>query len=213
MGEREARALGAGTTLKVGGKEYKLRPVTVQYLCDLEREALEFYKQEYLKTYFDHLSKLGERGQTMLEKKLDEVASWSLDDLPKKRAYGVNRIPITAKLKKWALEFRSEVGGATDEELTDDQIRGLVSTALDRERLKPETVKELTGRFPQQGNVRYDQWWVTGTMEGMVSFIFASICQEHKDVTKEEIKGWDAASVFEGAREVEKITVPSMGNG
>jgi len=212
MGEKEARALGSGSKIAVEGVEYTLRPITVQHLCDLEREALQFYKRQNLSTLTANADLLGNKADELIRRKLEELAKLSLDDLPRKTAYDVSRVPITDDLRKWAEEYRSEVGGS-DGELSDARVRALVVTALDQERLTPDEVKKMTEKRPVQARVRYDQWWVTGCFEGMVSFILSSIRHDHPDVTKEQIRDWPVSAIFESAREVETITAPNLGNG
>ena len=218
MGESEARAMGMGNTItvKTDGREktYTLRPVSVLHLCDASREALEFYKRQFLETYTKNADLLGEVAQGLIERKFDEAAQWSLDDLPKKTAFDVSRVPINDRLKVWARAFQDQEGmGEEDGELTDRRVRALLLTALDQERVRPEQVKKLTGRVPIQGRVRYDQWWVTGCFEGMVSFIYSSIRYEHPEATKETIRAWPITAVFEAARAVESVTTPDLGNG
>jgi len=212
MGEKEARALGSGSKIMVEGVEYTLRPITVQHLCDLEREALQFYKRQNLSTLTANADLLGDKADGLIRGKLEELAKLSLDDLPRKTAYDVSRVPVTDELRKWAEEYRNEVGGS-DGELSDARVRALVVTALDQERLMPDDVKRMTEKRPVQARVRYDQWWVTGCFEGMVAFILSSIRHDHPDVTKEQIRDWPVSAIFESAREVETITTPNLGNG
>ena len=214
MSEKEERALGAGTTMNVGEEEFRLRPVSVQHLCDLEREALKYGKRQYLLTFVENADLIPNgNGQDLIERKMELVATWDLDDLPKKKAFDVSRIPVNDKLKGWAEKFQEEEAGGGEEELTDARILALLVTALDQEKIKIEEVKTMTGKFPKQGRIRYDQWWVTGAMEGMVSFLYNSIRLEHPDMTKDKVRAWPIPSIFEGARKVEAITSPAVGNG
>jgi len=213
MSERESRAMGAGTKIVVDEKEYMLRPVTVQHLCDLEREALRYYRRQVLQTYRDNADLLGERADELIAKKFEEVSRLSLDDLPKKKAHDASKLPVTEDARKWAEKFRQEIGGDQSEELSDGRVRSLIVTALDQERITPDHVQTMTGRRPTLAKVRYDQWWVTGCFEGMVSFIHSSLRQDHPEITKEDVGTWPIDSIFESAREVESITVPNLGNG
>jgi len=213
MGESENRAVAAGSTITVQGKEYTLRPITVQHLCDLEREALKFYKRQYLETFTENADLVGGDITKLIERKLDEMAEWTLDDLPKKVAFSVSNVPVTAKLKKWATNYRAKAGGEEDTNITDRKVRVLLTTALDRGELSPEKVKEMTGRRPVEGRVRYDQWWVTGCIEGMVLFIHSSIKHDHPEISKEDIRNWPISAIFEAARVAEGVTAPDLGNG
>ena len=88
----------------------------------------------------------------------------------------------------------------------------MLATALDSGKITAEKVKEEFGATPLRGRVRYDQWWVTASMEGMVSFILTSVQYEHPKMTKKEIGNWPFTKVAEAARKVEEITSASMGN-
>jgi hypothetical protein len=212
MSDREQRALGVGGTITVREKKYELSPIAVQHLCNLEKESLRYYKRQFLQTFADNADLLGENSQDIITKKMEEAAVWDLDDLPKKTAYDVSHVPVTEKLREWAKAFQVEIDGEKSE-LTDVKIRAMLSTALDQEKVKREEVKAMAGKFPVQGKVRYDQWWVTGSMEGMVSFLLSSIQYKHPEVTEKEVKEWPISSIFEGAREVESITSPNLKNG
>jgi len=208
--DREARALGAGDILEVNGERYTLRPVVVRQLCDLEREALHFYKREVLETYHNNLDLVGGSVDTsvVMEKKLEEVASWDVSNMPQKRVYDTSNLPITSKLREWIMsEFEIE-------ESSEIVSRAVLSLSLDIGRITVSKVKELTGAVPLQGSVRYDQWWITASTEGMTRFVFASLQKEHGgDLTYDTISTWPYTKLVEASRLVEKITVAQMGNG
>ena len=202
--DREARALGAGMYIEVDGKKYTLNPVTVKQLCEIERESLACFKREYMRTWNDNIDLLGGNKLQLLTQKLNEVAQWGVSDLPSKSVYDATNINVTPELKKW-LEQEFAIP------LENDGIcRILTSMALDQERINPEKVKELTGTRPIQGKVRYDQWWVTATMEGMSHLVHAAISNE---LTYEEISSWPYEKLAEASRMTEKITAAEMGNG
>lgn len=215
--DREARALAAGETITVEGKEYRLRPVMAQHLCDLERDALRAYKREYLQTYRDNADLLGDgtEGCDLVREKMDEVARWDIHDLPQKDVYDVSNIPVTDKLRKWLLdEFGLEVvGEEADLEVEERRARAVLSTAIDMGKIKSGKVKELTGKLPVRGRVRYDQWWVTACIGGMVSFITSSIQRDHPEMTREKVQGWNYTKVIEAARLVESLTAAAIKNG
>jgi len=204
--DREARALAAGDKIEVNGEQFTLRPIVAQHLVDLEREALDHYKTQYLETFVKNKHLLGDKADEVILQKMEEVARWDLNDLPREVAFDVSRVPITDGLKKWVEEKFDEVPD------TDAGIRSLVSTALDQERITHEKVKELSGKAPLQGRVRYDQWWVTAATEGMVSFITSSVCHEHPKVTRKIVASWPFSKIAEASRRVEKITSADMGN-
>ncbi len=205
--ERESRILGACETIKVGEDTFKLRPVVAQHLCDLEREALSFYKRQYLETFSKNADLLGNgKGDELILRKLEEVARWDLQDLPQKVAFDVSSIPITKRLRRWIV---ANYPALPD---TEGGQRAIVANALDIQKIKMEEVKELSGKAPLMGYVRYDQWWVTSLMSGMISFITSSIRSEHPEVTDKQVAQWPFDKVAEAARKVESITTASVGN-
>ena len=203
--DREARILAACETIEVNGKEYKLRPIVAQHLCDLEKEALRHYKRQYLETFSENADLLGNNND-LLVKKIEAVAKWDLNDLPQKDAFDVSKVPVTDALKKWVTANTDELPN------TDNGIRAVVVNFLDNGRLSPKDVRNLTGKAPLQGRVRYDQWWVTASMNGQVLFILSSIRYDHPELTKEEIAQWPFSKIAEAARKVESITSADMGN-
>jgi hypothetical protein len=198
--------LAAGDIIEVEGKQYRLRPVRVQSLCDLEKDALAFYKRQYLTTFKENADLIGV-GDEALAKKLDEVARWGLEDLPKREAFDCSSIPVTDALKSRLLEhFETEIDN-------DMMFRLFLSTALDTERITVDEVRQLTGKGPRRGLVRYDQWWITSCVEGMVAFIYSSIRQEHPELTRSDVANWTFAKLTEASSLVERLTVASVGNG
>ena len=213
MSDKEARAMGAGRKIRIGEHEYMLRPVVVQQLCDLEQEALQFYRRQVLQTYNSNRDLLGDSADELIEKKFAEVSRLSLDDIPKKMAYDTSKLPVTATAKVWVEEFLEEMGGDQDEKLSDGRIRVLLAVALDQEQISSATVEKMVGQKPLQAKIRYDQWWITGCLAGRIAFIYSSICQEHQELTKEDVGKWPIADIFEASRTVENITAPDLGNG
>lgn len=213
MSDKESRAMGTGRKIVVAGKEYMLRPVVVQQLCDLEQEALQFFCRQVLKTYTANADLLGDRADALIAQKFEEVSRLTLDEVPMKSAYDVSSLPITNKMLKWVTKFGKEVGAIGEEKLTDRQAKILLVTALDQEKISVEDVEDMVGNKPAKGRVRYDQWWITGCIDGMVSFILSSLRQEHPDLTREDVGKWPVAAVFETSRTVENLTAPNLGNG
>jgi hypothetical protein len=204
--DREARMLAAGDVVEVEGKEYRLRPVVAQHLCDLERDALRHYKRQYLQTFADNQDLMGKRSQEKIDREMERVAKWDLIDLPQKEAFDTSQVPVTDEVKEWAAENHDKVPE------TEDGIRRLLTAALDMGRLKPEQVKEMSGRAPLKGRVRYDQWWVTASTNGMLSFVLSSIKHEHPKVTREDVAGWPFETLIEASQKVERLTSAKMGN-
>jgi uncharacterized ubiquitin-like protein YukD len=207
MSEREARAVAAGESIEVNGTTYRLRPISFQHLCDLERDALRYYKRQYLETFRDNADLLGDDAHTVLTQEMAKAAKWDLEDLPQRAVHDVRGMKITEKLKKW---IEDKYGEVPKEE---QAIRALVSMALDSEALKVQDVKEMTGVTPTKGMVRYDNWWVTGSMDGMSSFILTSLREDHPQMTRADVVKWPLSAIAEAVKIVGDITTVSLGNG
>ena len=219
--DREARMLGAGEKFtvketRVGrrGKtnivevEYTLLPNRVKELSELEREALKSYKREYLLTFKENADLLGSDSDTVLANEMRQVAGWSVDDLPQKTSYAVNWVPVTDKLKA---HLDSTFGFPPE---SDEGAKLLTMYALDNGLMTPDKLKELTDRYPVSGKIRYDNWWVTGTIEGMIAYIYSSVKQSHPEITKEYIRdNWGQLKIVEASRIVESLSSAQVGNG
>lgn len=208
--DREARLLAAGDIIDIVGedgktKQYKLRPVVAQHLCDLEREALRDYKRQYLETFTQNADLLP-GGAEIVQKKFEEVARWDFSDLPKKTAYSVAHILPGDVIRAWIKDTYNEVPE------TDSGIRAVLVNSLDNGKISMEEVQRMCGKAPIRGTVRYDQWWVTASMAGMISFITSSVRYEHPEMTREKVAQWPFQKVAEAARTVESITAAKMGN-
>jgi len=206
--DREHRALASGESILVGDVEFRLRPVVIKRLGDLEKDAFNYYKRLYLETFRDNSDLLvGMNKSDVMLKKMEEVARWDMSKLPRKIAYDVLNVPVTDKLKEWIQE---EFHECPEEDIG---CLAVLSSSLDIEKIGPKQVKKLTGKYPVQGTVRYDQWWVTATLAGMISFIHCSLAEDHSNTTKADIGEWSFVKVIEAAKIVERLTVAMMGNG
>lgn len=205
MSDKEARALGAAETYTIKDKEYKLSPVPLRDLAELQRESVSYYKRQYLKTFADNLDLIG-GGVELLEKKMQEVAGWDIGKIPKQVAYDVSTITITDRLK---VELEQRFGSIPKK---DNGIRALVAAALDAMSITKEDVKAWTGTGPQQGFIPYDLWWITATFDGMASFVYRSLRIKHPEITRDILQDWSFMQLTEVARLAENITAPSLGN-
>lgn len=207
-GDVEGRLLAAGDVLfvtEMDGEntrvnEYRLRPICAQHLCDLERDALLAYKRQYLEAYKEFGTPEEYRA------KLDEAARWDLSNLPQKDAYDTRKVAITDALRAWVASTFNAVPE------TDAAIRAVVTTALDSGKLTPDKLAELAGPGLVRGRIRFDQWWVTSTMTGMITFILTSLRSEHPNISRERVQSWPFHKIAEAARMVESITAAKMGN-
>lgn len=207
MSEKEARALAAGDTIEVNGTEYALRPVGMRQLHEVQKTAVDFYKREYLRTYFQNIDLIPEELRVgLMERKLDEVGRWDVGSLPTKVAHDVRTIPITAALNKWLENEHDEPPE------TDSGKRAVVAAALDSAKLTADAVEQMTKVRPRRVKIPYDSWWVTATYEGMVTFIQASLQSGGSAISNQDVMGWPLSKVMEAARKVESLTAPQLGN-
>lgn len=216
--EKEARALAAGDFVEVEENgvvtKYTLRPIVVQNLCDLERMALNDYKRSYLSTYSDNrdlMEAAGMDASSLMMQKLEEVACWDLGNLPQKEAFSVQNVPLDGKagkrLRQWVKENHGEIPDSKS------SLQAILVNALDTGKLKPDEIEKMTGTSPIKGMVRYDQWWVTASFNGMVAFITASVRYDHPELNPEKVSRWPMAKIIEASNLVERLTSPTLGNG
>jgi len=205
--EVEARAVAAGSRLKILGVEYRLEPLTLQSLQEVQQAAFKSFKRDYLQTYQENISLLEpEQRVGLIERKLEEVARWAMSEMPSQRAYSAANCEITEAARKWA-ESKYE---STD--LSDMTIRNLLTTALDSKEIAPAAVALMCGTPPLTGMIPFDLWWATASREGMLTFVHASLLQTHKKITRETIASWPLVDLVIAAREIESLTKPVAGN-
>jgi len=222
MGEAEARAVGAGgaMTAKIGGKQCHAKPLSFKELAEVERECLKAYKGLYLETYANNIDLMPKHlRDSMLREKFEEAARWDVDDLPPKFALDANRVEVTDKLRKYIVEMfgvdlESDEWKKADKEKTEEKLRRLTATALDQGILSEKEYGKLTGKKIKKAKVPYASWWITGSMEGMIVFVWMGF--KHEGVTKEEVKDAMADNptmLTEFALEIERLSSPQLGNG
>ena len=213
MSDKEARALGAGEFIRVGDEQYKISPISMDRLQEIQREAIQYYKKEYLRTYAEACEMLSNgKAEKLFADAVEKAARWDVDDLPKKRVFDVSGVPVSKKLRKRLEELFDELPDDEDSERKDRRIRSLLATALDSEQMKSSEVKELTGVAPLSVQTPYDSWWVTSTYDGMISLIWSSLCKENPGISREEVQEWPLSAIIEVSRQVEKLTAPAVGN-
>lgn len=211
--DREARALGAGESITVNGKDYNLRPINVRALADLERSALRYYIRKYLEAWKENLDLLpGANGIELMKSKMEEASKWDLDDLPTHSTFGMAGVPVTDPLREW-VQRTFDIDQDRAKDFSDLTYMVMTAMALDNKQISPVQVKSLTGKLPREAQVRYDQWWVTAVREGMIAFVFTSIGADGQGVPKNEVDDWPLHKLVEASRMVENITVASLGNG
>src|SRR5690554_3468201 len=105
MSDALARVTGAGVSLNVNGKEYQLRPVGLRQLQELQKEALRYYKRQYLQTFADAAALMGNgTSEKLLAEKIEECARWDVCDLPEQNAYDAEQVPINEQVLSWLRE-------------------------------------------------------------------------------------------------------------
>ncbi len=210
MSDAVARAVGAGdpTAVVIAGKQCTIRPLGIRELTVVEKDCLQRYRRSYLETFAENADLLPRGGKGLLERKMDEVARWDVDDLPPKYAHDAAVLKVTDGLRDWvAKEYNEKI---VDEE----RIRRLAAASLDRETLSVERYQKLTGASPPRVKIPYVSWWITGCMEGMISFVW--ICFKQNGVTRDEVANELSerpALAVELSRELERLSAPAVGNG
>ncbi len=211
MGEAMARALGAkgAKTVMIGGKECIVRPLGMRELTEVERDCLERYKRQYLKTWADNLDLLPpEAAAKLMEKKLEECSRWDVDNLPPKTAHDPRRVKLTEKLRERMAGWLAVAEGDEGRE------RRLIASALDQGILSASDYRELTGESAPGVAVPYVNWWITGSYDGMISFVWKCFSQYGvtRDEVMEAVRG-NLQMLAEVAQEIERLSAPQLGNG
>ena len=221
MSDDVARAVGAGgKTIKIAGKECKLRPLSILELTEIERDCLKQYKMNYLETFYEASRFLPEgKGEKLIEQKLEEIARWDITDLPPKYVYDPEKIKMTNKLQAWLKENMDySEKDANDTKYTKKemslQLGRLAATALDEGVLEDYTYESFVGEVPKKMKTGYVQWWLTGCYEGMLSMVW--VCFKSYGVTKEEVAheiGTNPDVMIGLTRDIESLSAPDTGNG
>lgn len=210
MPEDMARAVGAAGAMSVtiAGKECTVRPLGIRELTEAERDCIQRYKRSYLKTFADNID-LFPNGTDLLERKMEEAARWDVDDLPTKCACDPNKIKVTDGLENW-LKEQFELKG----KITKKRYQQLAATAIDQELMSVDEYKTMTGREVKRTKVPYVNWWITGSFEGMITFVW--ICFRKDGITRDEVLdelSENQSLLIELSREIERLTAPAVGNG
>lgn len=205
MSDKEARALGVGSSLVIGDTEFHLTPISIGSLAEIQREALRAYKRQYLQTYADMQDSLP---AGKLEEVVDKVATWDVDKLPTKVAYSCGHLQTNDEVSELLVSFY----GPSILPLKDKTALALLSNLLDEEKITTEQVEKLTGGKPLSAHIPYDLWWATASYDGRILLLWASLQEHHPKYPKDQIKKWDPAKIIEGSRLVESMTQPQMGN-
>jgi len=212
MADDIARAVGAGVEpIMIGGKECKVRPLTIKELAEVERACLKLYRASYLSTWAENLEVLPENvRKDIMEKKLEEAARWDVSDLPPKPGHDPDRIEMTTQLR----DFMENELGLVDHK--DDEMRAkrLTAIALDQKLLDARTYKKLSGKGPKVTPINYSQWWISSTFDGRIAMLTA--CMSPCGVTQDEIIEAfrsDNALAMRISSQIEELSSPSVGNG
>lgn len=218
MPDKEARALGVASGMPpvtIAGKECRPRPLGAAELLECERVCLDEFKQDYMRSYKKNLPLIvedpKERHKTLLDK-LDEVSRWDTGDLPLRTGYDPSRIKITKKLRHW-LRDTLDVSVA---QMSDQAVQRNIAGLLEEGTLSPNQYKRFVGELPRSIKVPYVNWWITGSYEGKLTFIWMAF--RDGGVTKEEVAEFlaepeNTALLNELAFEVESLSAPKVGNG
>lgn len=224
MAEDVARAVGAkGPVVKLGDREYQIRPLTIRELTELERDCLERYKRSYLQTHAKNADLIyngNTRGrEEYIKSKIEEASKWDVTTLPVKAVYDVDQVKVTAKLKIWLTNHvgfskTDELGHTLSDSELDTKARRLIATALDNGTLTEEKYEDLAGSRAKKVYVGYVNWWVTATVEGMISMIW--MCFKDAGVSRDAVAqeiGKNPELLVQVSREIERLSAPAEGNG
>ncbi len=212
MSDEVARAVGAAspTPVVINGKECIPRPLGIRELTEVERDCLTKYKRQYLETYQKNLDLLPESDRSnTIQNKFDEVGRWDIDDLPPKYAYDSSAIKVSDTLTEWIKKYWSLEG-----DMPTLRICRLTAASLDLGALTEQEYQTMTGVKPAKFKVPYVNWWITGCYDGMVALVWA--CFRQYDVTRDQVLdslGNRLSLLSELAREIDRLSAPSAGNG
>lgn len=218
MAEDTARALGAAAPrgVFIGGKEYFPRPLGLRDLVEVERECLLSEKKNYLTTYSENIEilNLSEKDKsTYMEKKLDEVARWTVEDLPLKTVYDTSKFPIGERTKKM-LKVKMQLRGENTKDFTLAQWRKILAGGLDSRQVTEADIKKAASAVPNKQRTAYAAWWITGCIEGMLAMVYQCFKQEGLDrKTLDKHLGTDFETLTLMARTIESLSAPETGNG
>lgn len=205
MSDKEARALGAGVTFTVGDQTFMVKPLSIRQLQEVQREALRFYRRQYIQTFADNVDLL-EHGRKLLEQKIEEASRWDVEDLPTKATYDVTEAAKNEDLREW---LRGRYGDLAQ---TDGAYAMLVVKAIHSDDIAPEEVERMTGKAVRRINLPYDSWWVSNHIDGMATFVWASIGGTQSGMTLDAVRQWPMEALVEAAKVVEQLTAPAVGN-
>lgn len=216
MSEDVARAVGSGGTdddLIIAGKKCTPRPLSLKELGEIERECLKKYRRSYVETFSDNCDFLSppERDK-LLQAKIEEAARWDISDLPIRESHSPESISISDGLVRWVIEKFPPVGKLSKKKQT-QVVRRIAATSLSNGALTSDVYKELTGVDSQPVRIGYANWWMTATYEGQIEVLFA--CFKHAGVTRDEIcaaLNTNPDKLTDAAHEIERLTVPDLGN-
>lgn len=216
--DRVARALGAGDTITVGEKTYTLSPIVIKHLAELERRALKHYKRDCLEALTENSDLLS---REFVDRESTKIVRYTLNDLPQVPSYDVgseglgtlsaDENPIfipNPKIETW---IRESLGSELELD-SESYVQGILNNCLDGKMLTPSEAKELTGKNPQVVNIRYDQWWVTGCLEGRSQFVYQSLRGSHPKISSDEVLSWSRLKLLEATTTVSNLTAAALGN-
>jgi len=213
MSEDVARAVGApsGVHLVIKGKHIPVRPLNLKELTEVQRICIKSYRDNWLESWHDSMKYLPNPEETMLQK-IDESAKWTIENLPKKRVY-----TSASLLDSEILAFRESLESSLGIDCSKSPVnalRRILDTALDQELITEEQFQKVSGKPPKKMLSGYVNWWITATMEGMVTLIW--MCARDHGITKDdiiELMSSNQEKMIELSREIESVTAPSVGNG
>jgi hypothetical protein len=194
------RAVGTGSFVTVNGVDYQLSPLGIKSLTTIQKEALRFYKRQYLETFADTID-LVSNGEDLFLKERQIVAKWSYDMLPASVLHDPDSVLVTDELRE---KLTAKLGELPSK---DDLVAALCCLHLDEGSL---SVDDL-GIPVRSMKTEYGIWWAS-TLEGMTLMVWLSLKKNHPRLSLEDVEAWAPVQVVEAARKVQQDTVPEAGN-
>jgi len=213
MSEDVARIVGAPspTTVTINGKACQLRPLSLVELTEVERECLRHYRKSYLECFADNAASLGEKGMDILERKMEEAARWGVEDLPFKDAFDSEKMVFNEKVLEW-LKGKIEFDLSPTVKDYEKKCKKVIAGLLDNKMLRVPEYEAMTGHTPKPVKILYANWWITGCMDGMITFVW--VAYRSNGVSREEVArelGHNPSLMIQLSQELERMSAP--GNG
>ncbi len=202
------QTLASPELVSANGVEYKANPLTLKQLTIIQKEALKYYKRNFIQTWSENADLLP-NSEAMLAEAMNKAARMEISDLPLRTAYDCSKVKLNKKVRELLVGFSDYEDPIN---ASDDDLVVMLQNACDKEQISCAQVKQATGTKPKAVRVPYDAWWATSTYDGMATIIYCSFNDHHPDLTKEEILEWSPDQLIAVSAAVENLSSPDVGN-